>query len=138
MKFCWLDSLRDLLPPSRKALFHRINLLERNLIMKNDQLAQALTAAAAAVGDIGAQLTKAMGEITADIQSLKDQIGGTTPEVDAAFSSLMGKINSAQAVAQSLDDIVKDVPETPPADGGDVPEVPPGDGGGTPETPTAP
>lgn len=61
------------------------------------ELAQQLT-------DLGTQIDKVFGEITAEIQKLEDAIaaaGGTTPEVDAALASLKAKV-------QTLDDLNPD------------------------------
>lgn len=99
--------------------------------MNMQEMAQALTDAGAAVGDVGTQLSKALGEISDDIGALQGTIAAgaqTTPEVDAAFAGLMDKISAAKAVAQSLDDIVldptapapADAPAPPPADSGDA------------------
>lgn len=79
-------------------------------------------ALAAALATIGDQLEKASAEISAEIQTLTDQIanaGGTTPEIDASVARL-------QAIAQKLDDMNPDVAPPAPA-----PAPAPGDGGDT-------
>lgn len=96
MKF-WLDAIRDLLPPGRKALFCKLETLQRKILMNQAELAQSLT-------DLGAQLTKASAEITGKITELEAAIGnaGTvSPQVEAA-------LNALKASGQALDDIVPD------------------------------
>lgn len=96
MKF-WLDAIRDLLPAGRKALFCKLETLQRKLLMNQAELAQSLT-------DLGTQLTKASAEITGKITELEAAIGnaGTvSPQVEAA-------LNALKASGQALDNIVPD------------------------------
>lgn len=82
-----------------KIIIHQ----QKKIIMTQQELAQALN-------DVSTQLDKVFGEITAEIQKLEDAInnaGGTTPEVDAALTSLKAKV-------QTLDDLNQDIPTTEP------------------------
>jgi phenylpyruvate tautomerase PptA (4-oxalocrotonate tautomerase family) len=79
-----------------------LNRLERTIAMNQQELAQALT-------DAAAQATKAKDEIVAKVAALEAAIlagGATTPEVDAALASLKG-------VVQTLDDLNPDAPPAP-------------------------
>lgn len=62
---------------------------------------------------VGGQLSKALGEVTLEIASLKAQVANGEP-VD--LSSLESKINSIAATAQSLDDVVPDAVSTLPTE----------------------
>lgn len=62
----------------------------------------------ASLGQVGDQLDKAKGEITAAIDQLKTEVqnaGNSTPGVDAAMARL-------SAAAQALDDVVPDTNPT--------------------------
>jgi ABC-type transporter Mla subunit MlaD len=79
--------------------------------MNQAELAAALEAVDTKLDAVGAQLTKAQGEITKTIDDLKAVIaagGGTSPEVDAALTKLQTAVAALSPVAQSLDDITPD------------------------------
>jgi hypothetical protein len=69
----------------------------------------------------GAQLTKGLGEIEAEIAALKAASGGnSTPAMDALFTSIGTKLTALKstatdvgATAQTLDDLNPDTPPTP-------------------------
>jgi uncharacterized protein involved in exopolysaccharide biosynthesis len=78
--------------------------LERKVMATMEQLQASLDA-------VGDQLTKASGEIQAEIKTLQDELaagGLTTPGVDASVARLQG-------LAQALDDLNADAPPPPPA-----------------------
>ena len=76
------------------------------------------------VADVGAQLTKGLGEVTNEIAALKDAAANAQPPLD--LSALEAKVDEAKAVAQSLDDVVPDTVSVDPTSPGEPPvdEVP--------------
>lgn len=76
---------------------HLIIKNQHHIIMTQQELAQALT-------DAGVQADKAKAEILqkiADLETAVTNAGAVTPEVEAAFAALKGKV-------QGIDDIVPD------------------------------
>lgn len=69
------------------------------MIFRIERINMNQTELAAALGDLGAQLNKALDEIRRAIENA----GNVTPEVEAALTN-------AKAVAQQLDDLNPDTP----------------------------
>jgi len=73
-----------------------VNIQLRKINMTFEELAQQLD-------DLGAQLNKALTEILAEIQGL-----------DSVPQSVIDKLTAAKAVAQQLDDLNPDTPQSNP------------------------
>ena len=89
--------------------------MEQRILMTQKELQAALDTATAGIGSVSAQLTKATGEITAEIQTLKDAIaaGPVSDAVATSLANLQAKIAPLQALSQALDDLNPDQPPTP-------------------------
>jgi uncharacterized protein involved in exopolysaccharide biosynthesis len=82
--------------------------LLRSIRMDNAALSTALDGVSTQLGAVGDQLTKAMGEIQAEI------VNGfqTTPAVDAALAKLQTLAATLATASQALDDLNPDAPPT--------------------------
>lgn len=63
----------------------------------------------AAIDQIGAQLAKAKVEITERIDDLEQAVSN-----GAEMDEVLSRLGAVRQLAQGLDDIVPDTPETPP------------------------
>lgn len=108
------------------SIFKKLNSIERKLQdMASQEDVDALRDRVVAVGE---KQQKALGEVKAQVQALKDQIAALPVPVDLDLSGVDAAIATAEGGATELDDLNPDpVVETPP-----VVEEP------TPETPAEP
>ena len=76
-----------------------------SIAMDQTQQTAALEATAESLTNIGNLLSEGLGEITAEIAALKDQVaagGASTPAMDAAFESIASKLTAVSATASQL------------------------------------
>ena len=106
------------------------NQLELRKIMATQaELATALNALQAKLGDIGTEVDKVGTETVglqknvADLTAAINAGDTTSPEVDAALKAVQDSTDSLSARVKAVDDLVPD--PAPPADGTPAPDSPP-------------
>lgn len=111
-----------------------VNRSKHQIMAKVKDLAGALSDLNTKVGAIGSQLTKATGEITAEIETLKSALeDADIPEdAQASLDALTSKVNALAPVAQALDDLN---PDAAPAPAPEPAPSPTPESGGTGESP---
>lgn len=116
------------------AIICSVNKSKHQIMAKVKDLAGALSDLNTKVGAIGSQLTKATGEITAEIETLKSALeDADIPEdAQASLDALTSKVNALAPVAQALDDLN---PDAAPAPAPEPAPSPTPESGGTGESP---
>lgn len=77
----------------------------KRIIMNQQELKTALEGIGTALGQVSAQLDKGINEVVIAISNA----GNTTPEVDAAVTSLQQVAAALKSATQTLDDLNPDV-----------------------------
>ena len=108
----WLKNLWSHLVPATKSDHNKIVTLLKEINMKLQEALDALDALATKAEGLSAQLTKAQGEITAEIANLQNL--DLPPAADAIITRLQTAVGTIGTVTQGLDDLNPDAPATPP------------------------
>ena len=70
-------------------------------------VAERFAAIESSIDELSGKQTEALGEITTELQKLRDQLGNTiTPEADATLGRIETKTAGALAVSKQLADII--------------------------------
>lgn len=95
------------------SIFKKLNAIERN---QADMATQAdVDALADRVVAVGEKQVKAVGEVSAAVADLKDQIANLpAPQPELDLTRLDAAVASAESGAQELDDLNPDAPQTEP------------------------
>lgn len=78
----------------------------KRIIMNQQELATALEAVRTSLGEVSTQLDKGISEVVVAISNA----GTTSPEVDAAVTSLQQIAAALKSATQTLDDLNPDAP----------------------------